>query len=108
MEAFAGPLFFAVSTFKLYESIRDAAEKLVVEKFPLMPSYVGITAVSDDLKITCDPHATLPVAKTVQRKMVEAGRGLNFSKCRSSGLCGVFCGLAFGPEVPYVPAPLMV
>ena len=34
----AGPLFFAVSTFALFESIRDAAEeKLVVEQFPLMP-----------------------------------------------------------------------
>ena len=29
----AGPLFFAVSTFELFESICDAAEKLVVEHF---------------------------------------------------------------------------
>ena len=39
----ACPLFFAVSTFELFESIRDAADKkLVVEKFPLIPSYVGL------------------------------------------------------------------
>ena len=76
----AGSIFLAVSTFKLFESIRYAAEKLAVEKFSLMLSYVGVTAVCDDLKITCDPHAAIPVAKTVQRKM-------------------------FGPEVPYIPAP---
>ena len=75
----AGPLFFAVSTFELFESIRDAAEKLVVEKFPLLPSYVGVTAVCDDLKVTCDPQVALPVAE-VQCKMTEAGRGLNLSK----------------------------
>ena len=78
----AGPLFFAVSTFELFESIRDAAEKLVVEQFPLMPSYVGVTAVCDDLKVICDPQVALPVAEVVQRKMAEAGRGLNLSKCR--------------------------
>ena len=78
----AGPLFFAVSTFELFESIRDAAEKLVAEQFPLMPSYVGVTAVCDDLKVTCDPQLALPVAEVVQRKMAEAGRGLNLSKCR--------------------------
>ena len=39
----ACPLFFAVSTFELFESIRDAADKkLVVEEFPLIPSYVGL------------------------------------------------------------------
>ena len=78
----AGPLFFAVSTFELFESIRDAAEKLVVEQFPLMPYYVGVTAVCDDLKVICDPQVALPVAEVVQRKMAEAGRGLNLSKCR--------------------------
>jgi hypothetical protein len=78
----AGPLFFAVSTFELFESIRDAAEKLLVEQFPLMPSYVGVTAVCDDLKVICDPQVALPVAEVVQRKMAEAGRGLNLSKCR--------------------------
>ena len=45
----AGPLFFAVSTFDLFESIREAAEKLVVERFSKMPSsYV----CDDDLKVT--------------------------------------------------------
>jgi hypothetical protein len=78
----AGPLFFAVSTFELFESIRNAAEKLVAEQFPLMPSYVGVTAVCDDLKVTCDPQLALPVAEVVQRKMAEAGRRLNLSKCR--------------------------
>ena len=78
----AGPLFFAVSTFELFESIRDAAVKLVVEQFPLMPSYVGVTAVCDDLKVICYLQVTLPVAEVVQCKMAEAGRGLNLSKCR--------------------------
>ena len=79
----AGPLFFVVSTFELFESIRDAAEKLVAEQqFPLMPSYVGVTAVCDDFKVICDPQVALPVAEVVQRKMAEAGRGLNLSKCR--------------------------
>ena len=55
---------------------------MVVERFPLMPSYVGITAVCDDLKVTCDPQLAHPVAEVVQRKMAEAGRGLNLSKCR--------------------------
>ena len=78
----AGPLFFAVSTFELFESIRDAAEKLVAGQFPLMPSYVGVTAVCDDLKVTCDPQLALSVAEGVQRKIADAGRGLNLSKCR--------------------------
>ena len=79
----AGPLFFAVSIFELFESIRDAVEKkLVAAQFPLMPSYVGVTAVCDDLKFTCDPQLALPVAEVVQRKMAEASRGLNLTKCR--------------------------
>jgi hypothetical protein len=78
----AGLLFFAVSTLELFESIRDAAEKLVAEQFPLMPSNVGVTAVCDDLKVIFDPQLALPVAEVVQRKMAEAGRGLNLSKCR--------------------------
>ena len=77
-----GPSFFAVSTFELFESIHDAAEKLVVKQFSLMPSYVGVTAVCDDLKVICDPQVALPVAEVVQRKIAEAGRGLNLSKCR--------------------------
>jgi hypothetical protein len=78
----AGPLFFAVSTFDLFESIRDTAEKLVAEQFPLMPSYIGVTAVCDDLKVTCDPQLALSVAEGVKRKIAYAGRGLNLSKCR--------------------------
>ena len=54
----------------------------MVEQFPLMPSYVGVTAVCDDLKVICDPQVALSVAEVVQRKMAEAGRGRNFSKCR--------------------------
>ena len=41
-----------------------------------MPSYVGVNAVCDNLKVTC------VVEEVVQRKMAEAGRGLNMSKCR--------------------------
>ncbi len=59
----AGPLFFAVSTFELFESIQDAVEKLVAEQFPLMPSYVGVTAVYDDLKVTCDLKVTWSSAR---------------------------------------------
>ena len=55
---------------------------MVAEQFSLMPSYVGVTAICDDLKVTCDPQLALPVAEVVQRKMAEAGRGLNLFKCR--------------------------
>ena len=65
----AGPLFFAVSTFDLFESIREAAEKLGVERFSQMPSsYV----CDDDLKVTGDPQLAYPVTEMIQRKMVEA------------------------------------
>lgn len=37
-------------------------EKLIVEKFPLIPFYVRVTAVFDDLKIACDPLLALPDA----------------------------------------------
>ena len=78
----AGPLYFAVSTYPLFCSIRDAAERVVNENFPLMPSYVGVTAICDDLQITCDPQLALPVSEVVQRKFAESGRGLNLAKCR--------------------------
>jgi hypothetical protein len=55
---------------------------MVAEQFSLMPSYVGVTAICDDLKVTCDPQLALSVAEVVQCKMAEAGRGLNLSKCR--------------------------
>ena len=58
----AGPLYFAVSTFPLFQSIREAVERVVAEHFPLMPSYVGVTAVCDDLKVICDPQLAYPVA----------------------------------------------
>jgi hypothetical protein len=65
----AGPLFFAVSTFDLFESIREAAEKLVVERFSQMPSsYV----CDDDLQVAGDPQLAYPVTEMIQRKMVEA------------------------------------
>ena len=56
---------------------------LLDEQLPLMPSYVGVTAVCDDLKVTYDPQLALPIAEVVQHKMAEAGsRGLNLAKCR--------------------------
>jgi hypothetical protein len=47
-----------------------------------MPSYAGVTAVCNDLKVTCDPQLALLVAEVVHRKMAKAGRWLNLSKCR--------------------------
>ena len=46
----AGPLYFAVSTHSLFCSIRDAIiERVATEYFPLLPSFVGVTAICDDL-----------------------------------------------------------
>jgi hypothetical protein len=52
----AGPLYFAVSTYPLFCSIRDAVDRVVGEYFPLMPSYTGVSAICDDLQVTSDPH----------------------------------------------------
>ena len=104
----AGPLFFAFSTFELCESIQDAVEKLVAEQLPLMPSYVGVTAVCDDLKVTCDPQLALPVSEVVQRKMAEASRGLNLSKCPiliHSDSADLVSGLVFHLAASYLPPP---
>ena len=78
----AGPLFYAVSTYPLFCSIRDAVDRVVNEYFPLMPSYTGVSAICDDLQVTCDPQLILPVSEVVQRKYRESGRGLNLAKCR--------------------------
>ena len=40
----AGPLYFAVSTFPLLRSIRDAVEKLVLDRFPLCLLYTSDAA----------------------------------------------------------------
>ncbi len=51
--------------------------------FPLMPSYTSVSAIYDDLQVTCDPQiVALPVAEVVQRKFTESGRSLNLKKCR--------------------------
>jgi hypothetical protein len=78
----AGPLYFAVSTYPLFCSIRDAVERTVAERFPLTPSFVGITALCDDLKVVSDPQLALVISEVVQRKVAESGRSLNISKCR--------------------------
>ena len=44
-----GPLYFAVSIYPLFCSIRDAVEWVVSEYFPLMPSYTGVSVLCDDL-----------------------------------------------------------
>ena len=78
----AGPLYFAVSTFPLFCSIRDALDRTVKEHFPLMPSHVGVTAICDDLTVASDPQLALLVSEVVQRKFAESGRRLNIPKCR--------------------------
>ena len=78
----AGPLYFAVSTYPLFCSIRDAVERTVREQFPLMPSHVGVTAICDDLTVVSDPQLALLVSEVVQRKFAESGRRLNIPKCR--------------------------
>ena len=78
----AGPLYFAVSTYPLFCSIRDAVDRVVGEYFPLMPSYTGVSAICDDLQVTSDPQLALPVSEVVQRKFMESGRSLNLKKCR--------------------------
>ena len=78
----AGPLYFAVSTYPLFCSIRDAVERTVAERFPLAPSFVGITALCDDLKVVSDPTLALVISEVVQRKVAESGRSLNIPKCR--------------------------
>ena len=78
----AGPLYFAVSTHPLFCSIRDAIERVATEYFPLLPSFVGVTAICDDLQVVSDPQLALPVAEVVQRKILESGRSLNIAKCR--------------------------
>jgi len=78
----AGPLYFAVSTHPLFCSIRDAIERVATEYFPLLPSFVGVTAICDDLQVVSDPQLALPVAEVVQRKIIESGRSLNIAKCR--------------------------
>ena len=78
----AGPLYFAVSTYPLFCSIRDAVERTVREQFPLMPSHVGVTAICDDLTVISDPQLALLVSEVVQRKFAESGRRLNIPKCR--------------------------
>ena len=78
----AGPLYFAVSTHGLFCSIRDAIERVATEYFPLLPSFVGVTAICDDLQVVSDPQLALPVAEVVQRKILESGRSLNIAKCR--------------------------
>ena len=50
---------------------------MVSEYFPLMPSYTGVSAICDDLQVTCDPQLALPVAEVVQRMFMESGRSLN-------------------------------
>ncbi len=47
----AGPLYFAVSTHGLFCSIRDAIERVAMEYFPFLPSFVGVTAICDDLQV---------------------------------------------------------
>ena len=66
------PLYFAVSTYPLFCSIRDAADRVVGEYFPLMPSYTGVSAICDDLQVTSDPQLVLPVSEVVQRKFMES------------------------------------
>ena len=78
----AGPLYFAVSTYPLFCSIRDAVDRVVGEYFPLMPSYTRVSAICDDLQVTSDPQLALPVSEVVQRKFMESGRSLNLKKCR--------------------------
>ena len=78
----ARPLYFAVSTYPLFCSIRDAVERTVTEHFPLMPSHVGVTAICDDLTVASDPQLALLVSEVVQRKFAESGRRLNIPKCR--------------------------
>jgi hypothetical protein len=70
----AGPLYFAVSTYPLFCSIRDAVDRVA--------SYTGVSAICDDFQITSDPQLVLPVSEVVQRKFVESGRSLNLKKCR--------------------------
>ena len=55
---------------------------MVSEYFPFMPSYTGVSAICDDLQVTCDPQLALPVAEVVQRMFMESGRSLNLKKCR--------------------------
>jgi hypothetical protein len=78
----AGPLYFAVSTYPLFCFIRDAIERVATEYFLLLPSFVGVTAICDDLQVVSDPQLALPVAEVVQRKILESGRSLNIAKCR--------------------------
>jgi hypothetical protein len=67
----AGPLYFAVSTYPLFCSIRDAVDRVVGEYFPLKPSYTGVSAICDDLQVPSDPQLALPVSEVVQRKFME-------------------------------------
>ncbi len=78
----AGILDFAVSTHSLFCSICDAIERVATEYFPLLPSFVGVTAICDELQVVSDPQLALPVAEVVQRKILESGRSLNIAKCR--------------------------
>ena len=74
---------FVDASFFLLVDASQYKRTLSDEQLPLMPSYVGVTAVCDDLKVTYDPQLALPVAELVQHKMAEAGSGgLNLSKCR--------------------------
>jgi hypothetical protein len=76
------PAYFAVSTHPLFCSIRDAIERVATEYFLLLPSFVGVTAICDDLQVVSDPQPALPVAEVVQRKILESGRSLNIANCR--------------------------
>ena len=58
----AGPLYFAVSTHSLFCSVRDAIERVATEYFFFLPSFVGVTAICNDLQVVSDPQLALPVA----------------------------------------------
>ena len=55
---------------------------MATEYFPLLPSFVGVTAICDDLQVVSDPQLALPVAEVAQRKILESDRSLNIAKCR--------------------------
>ena len=67
----ADPLYFPVSTYPLFCSIRDAVDRRAVSKyFSFMLSYTGVSAIC--LQVTCDPQLALPVAEFVQCNFTES------------------------------------